>query len=36
MILIGAAEIVPQEPPTDQQPAFLEKYRDRMDIDPEL
>ena len=34
IILIGAAEIVPHEPPADQQPAFLEKYRDRMDMDP--
>lgn len=35
VVLIGVAEIVPQEPPADQQPAFVDKYRDRMDIDPE-
>ena len=34
VILIGTADIVPHEPPADQQPAFLAKYRARMDIDP--
>lgn len=35
VILIGAAEIVPHEPPADQHPAFLEKYRHRMDVSPD-
>lgn len=33
VVLIGAAEIVPHEPPADQQQAFMEKYCERMDID---
>src|SRR2546425_9000193 len=32
VVLIGTAEIVPGEPPADQQPALLKKYRDRMDM----
>ncbi len=34
VVLIGTADIVPGEPPADQQPAFLEKYRDRMNMSP--
>ncbi len=29
VVLIGLAEFVPKEPPADQQPAFVAKYRDR-------
>jgi PPOX class probable F420-dependent enzyme len=35
IVLIGVAEIVADEPPADRQPAFLEKYSERMRMDQE-
>ncbi len=34
VVLIGRAAIVTDEPPADERPAFVEKYRDRMDMSP--
>jgi PPOX class probable F420-dependent enzyme len=34
VVLIGVAEIVPEEPPADQNSAFLDRYRKRMDMGP--
>jgi PPOX class probable F420-dependent enzyme len=36
VVLTGVAEIVADEPPADQQPAFLAKYRDRMSTGPQV
>jgi hypothetical protein len=35
VVLIGVAEIVPDEPRADQQSAFVDKYRDRMEGGPQ-
>ena len=34
VVLIGVAEIVPDEPAADQHATFLDKYRERMDMSP--
>ncbi len=34
VVLIGVVEVAPDEPPADQHPMFMDKYRDRMDMDP--
>jgi PPOX class probable F420-dependent enzyme len=35
IVLIGVAEIVPDERSADQHAAFLHKYRERMDLSPQ-